>query len=163
LKKPPVKIGDFIDTRADIVGPSWFDDDVIDLPVGSQVEALNGTRWTKHDNKEWGVGWLCDEYGWHSGKRLHKWVKLVRIGEMGMALPLQPEVKPPGHTCPSIDEAQSMMRKLAWRANHPEHKSEIRVEDLLKHGMADLEKVREENKQMREAYWTLKRKYTEEK
>jgi hypothetical protein len=163
LKKPPVKIGDFIDTRADIVGASWFDDAVTDLPVGSQVEAFNGTRWTKHDNKEWGVGWLCDEYGWHSGKRLHKWVKLVRIGEMGMALPLQPEVKPPGHTCPSIDEAQSMMRKLAWRANHPEHKSEISVEDLLKHGNAALEKVREENKQMREAYWTLKRRYTEEK
>jgi hypothetical protein len=51
-----------------------------------------------------------------------------------------------------------MMRKLAWRANHPEHKSDITVEDLVKHGMAALEKVREENKQMREAYWTLKRR-----
>jgi phage portal protein BeeE len=55
------------------------------------------------------------------------------------------------------------MRKLAWRANHPDHKSEIKVEDLLKHGNAALERVREENKQMREAYWTLKRRYTEEK
>ncbi len=156
-KKEPVKVGDFIDTRPDIVGPSWFDDVVINLPTGSQVEALNGTRWTKHDNHEWGIGWLCDEYGWHAGRALFKWVKLVRIGN-GAALPLQPEVKPPGHTCPAIDDAQSFMRKLAWRANHPDHKSEISVEDLLKHGTAALERVREENVQMREAYWSLKRR-----
>lgn len=157
IKKREPRVGDFIDTAKDIVGQSWHDKAVIELPVGSQVELLNGTRWTKHNNDEWGTGWLSEEYGWHGGPSLMRWSKLVRIGS-GAALPPPPEVKPPGHTCPGIDEAQSFMRKLAWRANHPDHKSEITVEDLLKHGTAALERVREENVQMREAYWSLKRR-----
>lgn len=156
MKKRPPKIGDYIDTNRDSIGPTWFDDEVINLPLGTQVELPNGTRWTKYDNKEWGLGWLSDEYGWSSGGTMLKWVKIVRVGN-GEALPVPPPVKPPGHTCPAIDDAQSMMRKLAWRANHPDHHSEITVADLLKHGTAALETVREENKKMREAYWSLRR------
>lgn len=163
MKKGPIRIGDFIDTRPDIIGPSWSDQEVFDLPIGSQVEGLNGTRWTKHNNPELGVGWLSEEYGWHTGHVLCRWVKLVSIGETGRAFPRPPAVKPPGHTCPAIDDAQSMLRKLAWRANHPDHVSDIKIEELLKHGLAALERVREENTQMREAYWTLKRETTEQK
>lgn len=59
--------------------------------------------------------------------------------------------RPPGHTCPAIDRAQSAMRKLAWRVLHPEHDG-VSVGEVLAKGLADLEQVREENTQMRAAY-----------
>ena len=67
--------------------------------------------------------------------------------------------KPPGHTCPAIDKAQSAMRKLAWRCRHPQHESRVTVDDLIDGGLAALEQVREENRQMRAAYWGMRERY----
>lgn len=59
-------------------------------------------------------------------------------------------MKPPGHTCPAIDKAQSALRKLAWRAaggvavNTPA--------EVMDDGLRALEEVRAENREMREAY-----------
>lgn len=68
--------------------------------------------------------------------------------------------KPPGHTCPAIDKAQSAMRKLAWRCRHPQHESSVTVDDLVDSGLAALEQIREENRQMRAAYWDMHKRLT---
>ena len=68
--------------------------------------------------------------------------------------------KPPGHTCPAIDKAQSAMRKLAWRCRHPQHESSVTVDDLIDGGLAALEQIREENRQMRAAYWDMHKRLT---
>lgn len=65
-------------------------------------------------------------------------------------------MKPPGHTCPMIDAAESSMRRLTWRVRNPDHTSETTVEDILKEGIDALERVREENRWMRDAYWKMK-------
>ena len=61
-------------------------------------------------------------------------------------------MKPPGHTCPNIDRAQSALRRLAWRCVNPEHKG-VTPAEVLAEGLAALEEVREENRRMRAAYY----------
>ena len=54
--------------------------------------------------------------------------------------------KPPGHTCPGIDDARTAMRRLARAADDPLSSS------ALTEALAALERVREENVALREAY-----------
>lgn len=63
--------------------------------------------------------------------------------------------KPPGATCPKIDAVQKSLRRLHWRVKHPDHGGE---DDVLKQGLALLEEVREENRQMRKAYYEMKKR-----
>lgn len=67
-------------------------------------------------------------------------------------------MKPPGHTCPAIDRAQSAVRKLAWRCRRPQHESSVTIDDLLDGGLSALETIREENRQMRAAYWQMRKR-----
>jgi hypothetical protein len=60
-------------------------------------------------------------------------------------------IRPPGHTCPAIDRAQSALRRLAWRCANPNHYG-VTPAEVLAEGLAALELVRSENRQMREAY-----------
>ena len=59
-------------------------------------------------------------------------------------------MKPPGHTCPQIDRAQSALRKLAWRAAGGV--AIITPAEVCDEGLRALEEVRSENRHMREAY-----------
>jgi hypothetical protein len=63
------------------------------------------------------------------------------------------KMKPPGYTCPNIDKAQRAMRRLAWRARHPERAGG--TSEVLAQGLALLEAVRAENAQMRKAYYEM--------
>jgi hypothetical protein len=66
-------------------------------------------------------------------------------------------VKPPGHTCPDIDEAKSAIRKLVWRLNHDETPVDpAKIKAIAEEGFAALESIRVSNTQMREAYWSMK-------
>lgn len=67
-------------------------------------------------------------------------------------------VEPPGHTCPEIDRAQRVLRQLVWRADNPDKVTKKDTATLLKEGLAALEAVREENKQMRDAYAYMSRR-----
>jgi hypothetical protein len=64
------------------------------------------------------------------------------------------QVRPPGQTCPKIDAAQRTMRRLAWRARNPDRAGD--APRLLSEGPALLEVVREENAQMRAAYYAMR-------
>ena len=66
--------------------------------------------------------------------------------------------KPPGHTCPNIDHAQRVMRRLAWRVKNRPECPEDEIQTLLWEGLETLEGVREENKQLRAAYYEIKKK-----
>ena len=61
------------------------------------------------------------------------------------------DVRPPGHTCPAIDKAQSALRRLAWRCANPNHYG-VTPGEVLAEGLSALEQVRAENSQMRQAY-----------
>jgi len=61
-------------------------------------------------------------------------------------------VAPPGFTCPAIDKAQRVMRRLAWRVKNRPETSDDEVQVLLREGLRHLETVRTENRQMREAF-----------
>lgn len=61
-------------------------------------------------------------------------------------------VRPPGFTCPNIDKAQRVMRRLAWRVKNRPEAPEDEVNTLIREGLLLLEQVREENKQMRQAF-----------
>lgn len=63
------------------------------------------------------------------------------------------QIKPPGHTCPAIDQAQRTMRRLAWRIRNRPECDDDEVAKLLADGLAALERVRAENRQMRAAYY----------
>ena len=61
----------------------------------------------------------------------------------------------PGHTCPAIDTATSAFRRLAWRAiEDPTDREAIRAR--VREGLAALKQVREDNAQLRAAYWELR-------
>ena len=68
-------------------------------------------------------------------------------------------MKPPGHTCPNIDKAQRSMRRLAWRARHPERAGD--TSEVLAEGLALLESVRAENAAMRKAYYAMRERLRE--
>lgn len=68
-------------------------------------------------------------------------------------------MKPPGHTCPAIDKAQGALRRLAWRCANPEHRG-VTPAEVMAEGHAALEQVREENRQMRAAYWDMRKRLT---
>lgn len=70
-------------------------------------------------------------------------------------------MKPPGHTCPAIDQAQGAMRRLAWRAQNPDRSPARDAGSVLAEGVELLERVREENRQMRAAYWRMRRRLEE--
>ena len=86
------------------------------------------------------------------------------VGGVGRLSPPPVEMdellKPPGHTCPQIDAAQRYMRRLAWRVKNKPDASEDEVRALLREGLAVLEQVREENKQLRAAYYAMRKKAT---
>lgn len=65
--------------------------------------------------------------------------------------------RPPGHTCPAIDRAQSLLRRIAWRVRHRPECTEDEVQVLLAEGLAVLEQVRRENSEMRAAYHAARR------
>ena len=68
-------------------------------------------------------------------------------------------MKPPGHTCPQIDKAQSLLRRIRWRQQHrPDEQTQIR--HLFVEAALALETVREENRQMRAAYWDMHKRLT---
>jgi hypothetical protein len=71
----------------------------------------------------------------------------------------QTQAKPPGHTCPTIDKAQRSMRRLAWRARHPERAAD--TSEVLAEGLALLESVRAENAAMRKAYYEMRSRLRE--
>jgi|DEB19_MinimDraft_3_1074340.scaffolds.fasta_scaffold02011_2 hypothetical protein len=62
------------------------------------------------------------------------------------------DVAPPGWTCPAIDKAQRVMRRLAWRVKNRPEAPEDEINALLAEGLKALETVRSENKQMRRAF-----------
>lgn len=70
--------------------------------------------------------------------------------------PGQGPVVPPGYTCPAIDNAQRVMRRLAWRVKNRPETPDDEVQKLLREGLAILEQVRNDNKQMRDAYNSAK-------
>ena len=59
-------------------------------------------------------------------------------------VPIPP--KPPGHTCPGIDEARAAVRRLARMADDPGSS------DALRDALDALERVRAENTEMRAVY-----------
>lgn len=61
------------------------------------------------------------------------------------------DTPPPGWTCPAIDKAQRVMRRLAWRVKNRPEAPEDEINALLAEGLKALETVRSENKQMRRA------------
>lgn len=68
-----------------------------------------------------------------------------------------PICKPPGHTCPTIDNTQSIFRRIAWRARKPEGEDDLAaIRTLAREGQALLEEVRAENTRMRAAYWSMR-------
>lgn len=67
-------------------------------------------------------------------------------------------VKLPGHTCPNIDKAQRQLRRLAWRVRHGKKDD---VSEVLVEGLKVLEAVRQENIQMRAAYYSIKEELDE--
>jgi hypothetical protein len=71
----------------------------------------------------------------------------------------QTPMKPPGHTCPTIDKAQRSMRRLAWRARHPERAGD--TSEVLAEGLVLLESVRAENAAMRKAYYEMRSRLRE--
>ena len=54
----------------------------------------------------------------------------------------------PDFTCPDIDDAQSAMRRLHWRATH-RYYGRTRVADVLRSGLEALERLRESNRVLR--------------
>jgi hypothetical protein len=64
--------------------------------------------------------------------------------------------KPPGHTCPAINQVQHILRQIVWRMDNPDRQTRQDARDLLVEGLAALEQVRTENAQMRSAYYTMR-------
>lgn len=65
--------------------------------------------------------------------------------------------RPPGHTCPTIDRTQRVLRRLAWRVRNKPECPEDEVQALLAEGLSLLEQVREDNRQMRAAYYAARK------
>ena len=59
-------------------------------------------------------------------------------------VPMPP--KPPGHTCPGIDEARAAVHRLARMADDPGSTHALNT------ALAALERVRDENSEMRQVY-----------
>jgi len=76
---------------------------------------------------------------------------LERLLMSARMLDTSDHVRPPGHTCPAIDRAQSALRRLAWRCANPNHYG-VTPGEVLAEGLTALEQVRAENSQMRQAY-----------
>lgn len=70
------------------------------------------------------------------------------------------DVGVPGHTCPAIDKVQRILRQLVWRMDNPDRETRQTVRDLVTAGIAHLETVRTENKQMRQAHAEMQKKVT---
>ncbi len=74
--------------------------------------------------------------------------------------PTEETVKPPGHTCPAIDGVQHVLRQIIWRMDNPDKQTRQDARDLLVEGLALLEQVRTENRQMRAAHAAMQKKVT---
>ena len=87
------------------------------------------------------------------------------LAELGPSAPVQsddPICNPPGHTCPTIDNTQSIFRRIAWRARKPEGEDDLAaIRTLAREGQALLEEVRAENARMRAAYWSMRNREKE--
>jgi hypothetical protein len=76
---------------------------------------------------------------------------LERLLMSARMLDTSEDMRPPGHTCPAIDKAQSALRRLAWRCANPNHYG-VTPGEVLAEGLSALEQVRAENSQMRQAF-----------
>jgi hypothetical protein len=75
-------------------------------------------------------------------------------------VPTEETAKPPGHTCPAIDGVQHVLRQIIWRMDNPDKQTRQDARDLLVEGLALLEQVRTENRQMRAAHAAMQKKVT---
>lgn len=64
----------------------------------------------------------------------------------------------PAHTCPAIDKVQHVLRQIVWRMDNPDKQTRQDARDLLVQGLALLEQVRAENRQMRAAHAEMQKK-----
>ena len=80
-----------------------------------------------------------------------RWMDLENASRVLSLNGEQHEWRPPGHTCPAIDKAQSALRRLAWRCANPNHYG-VTPGEVLAEGLTALEQVRAENSQMRQAF-----------
>lgn len=81
---------------------------------------------------------------------IHERAQLAALGGVGAI-----NTRPPGHTCPTIDKLKSSLRRIEWwDKNRPESRETIT--ELVQEAHALLEVVREDNTQMRAAYWAAR-------
>ena len=138
----------------------WFEEDQASMYDPTLARGIQETLMASHENMRERarrglrqITALASEAREEAADALELHAQAEDLLEMG-------DTRVPGHTCPAIDKVQRILRQLVWRMDNPDRETRQTVRDLVVAGIAHLETVRAENKQMRQAHAEMQKKVT---
>ena len=128
---------------------TWFEDRQAELYDPTLAQGIQSTLMASHEDRREAARFALRQLAALAEEAREEAAKVIE-GEG--------DEKPPGHTCPAIDGVQHVLRQIIWRMDNPDKPTRQDARDLLVEGLALLEQVRKENRQMRSAHAALQRK-----
>lgn len=122
---------------------TWFEEKQAELYEPTLAKGIQQTLMTSHENRREAARFALRQ--------------LTALAEEAREEAVE-KAEPPGHTCPAIDKVQHVLRQIVWRMDNPDKPTRQDARDLMVEGLALLETVRDENRQMRAAHAEMQRK-----
>lgn len=139
---------------------TWFEEKQAELYAPILAKGIQQTLMASHEDRREAARFALRQLTALAEEAREEAHDLQEILDAHLAgLPIG-ETKPPGHTCPAIDKVQHILRQIVWRMDNPDKQTRQDARDLLVEGLAYLETVRAENRQMRAAHAEMAKKVT---
>ncbi len=141
---------------------TWFEEKQAELYAPVLAAGIQQTLMASHEDRREAARFALRQLAALAEEAREEAQDLQALLDAHLAglVPTEETAKPPGHTCPAIDGVQHVLRQIIWRMDNPDKQTRQDARDLLVEGLALLEQVRTENRQMRAAHAAMQKKVT---
>jgi hypothetical protein len=136
---------------------TWFEEKQAELYEPTLAKGIQQTLMTSHEDRREAARFALRQLTALAEEAREEAHDLQEILDAHLAGLIE-KAEPPGHTCPAIDKVQHVLRQIVWRMDNPDKPTRQDARDLMVEGLALLETVRTENRQMRAAHAEMQRK-----
>ena len=137
---------------------TWFEERQAELYAPVLAAGIQQTLMASHEDRREAARFALRQLAALAEEAREEAQDLQELLDAHLAGLVPTEEKPPGHTCPAIDKVQHVLRQIVWRMDNPDKQTRQDARDLLVEGLALLEQVRTENRQMRSAHAEMQKK-----
>ena len=137
---------------------TWFEERQAELYAPVLAAGIQQTLMASHEDRREAARFALRQLAALAEEAREEAQDLQELLDAHLAGLVPTEEEPPCHTCPAIDKVQHVLRQIVWRMDNPDKQTRQDARDLLVEGLALLEQVRTENRQMRSAHAEMQKK-----